>query len=57
VGYGGFSYSKSQIPTIINYINNQKEHHKKKTFMEEYKLFLKKFEVDYDEQYIFHEPE
>jgi putative transposase len=57
VGYGGFSYSKSQNPTIINYINNQKEHHKKKTFMEEYKLFLKKFEVDYDEQYIFHEPE
>jgi putative transposase len=54
VGYGGFSYSKSQNPTIINYIN---EHHKKKTFMEEYKLFLKKFEVDYDEQYIFHEPE
>ena len=45
------------VSAIINYINNQKEHHKKKTFMEEYKLFLEKFEVDYEDQYIFHEPE
>ena len=57
VGYGGFSYSKSQVPAVIEYINNQKEHHKERTFIEEYKSFLEKFEVDYDEQYIFHEPE
>lgn len=56
-GYGGFSYSKPQIPAVLEYINNQKEHHKKRTFMEEYKSFLEKFEVDYDEQYIFNEPE
>jgi len=42
---------------VIAYIQNQKQHHKKKTFLEEYKLFLEKFEVDYDVQYIFKEPE
>lgn len=56
-GYGVFSYSKSQIPDVINYIENQKEHHKKKTFLDEYKLFLEKFEINYQEQYIFKEPE
>jgi putative transposase len=56
-GYGVFSYSKSQLPDVIRYIENQKEHHAKKTFLEEYKLFLEKLEIDYNEQYIFHEPE
>ena len=56
-GYGAFSYSKSQLPDVIRYIENQKEHHRKQTFLEEYQLFLDKFEVDYDEEYIFHEPE
>jgi REP element-mobilizing transposase RayT len=56
-GYGAFSYSKSQLPEVIRYIENQKEHHRKQTFLEEYQLFLDKFEVDYDEKYIFHEPE
>lgn len=56
-GYGAFSYSKSQVPDVIAYIQNQKQHHKKKTFLEEYKLFLEKFEVEYDVQYIFKEPE
>jgi len=56
-GYGVFSYSKSQIPDVMEYIRNQKEHHQKTTFREEYKLFLEKFEVDYDEQYVFREPE
>lgn len=55
-GYGAFSYSKSQLPTVIRYIENQKEHHRKKPFLEEYKLFLEKFEVDYDERYVFQEP-
>ena len=56
-GYGVFSYSKSQVPAVINYIKNQKEHHKKKTFLNEYKSFLEKFKVDYDEQYIFMDPD
>ena len=52
-GYGVFSYSRSQIDDVIKYIINQQEHHKKKTFKEEYLEFLKKFEVDYDERYLF----
>lgn len=56
-GYGAFSYSKSQLPNVIKYIENQKVHHRMQTFLEEYKLFLEKFEVEYDEKYIFHEPE
>lgn len=52
-GYGVFSYSHSQIETIFNYIKTQEEHHKKKTFREEYLDFLKKFEVEYDEKYLF----
>lgn len=52
-GYGAFSYSKSQINTVFSYIENQDEHHRKKTFSEEYKDFLKKFEIEYNEKYIF----
>lgn len=52
-GYGGFSYSKSQLPYLISYIHNQEEHHKKKTFIEEYKEFLKEFGIEYDERYLF----
>ena len=52
-GYGAFSYSKSQIYRVIRYIQNQENHHRKQTFLEEYKMFLDKFEVDYKEQYIF----
>jgi REP element-mobilizing transposase RayT len=51
--YGAFSYAKSQVPSVINYIQNQKEHHRKKSFQEEYINFLKEFEVDYDKPYIF----
>ena len=47
-GYGGFTYSKSQIDNVVKYILNQPEHHKKQSFKEEYLLFLEKFEVDYD---------
>ncbi len=54
-GYGAFSYSKSQIKTVIEYIENQELHHQKITFREEYLEMLQKFEVDYDEKYIFHE--
>lgn len=56
-GYGVFSYSKSQVPNVIHYIQMQKEHHRKLTFRDEYRSFLEKFEVVYDERYIFKKPE
>ena len=52
-GYGAFSYAKSQVPIVIRYIQNQEQHHKKKTFKEEYIDFLKEFEIDYDDRFIF----
>jgi len=52
-GYGAFSYSKSQLPRVIKYIQNQQEHHKTKTFREEYLTLLEAHGVDYDERYIF----
>ena len=54
-GFGAFSYSKSQISDVIKYIENQEIHHQKKTFREEYLEILKKFDVEYDEKYIFNE--
>jgi putative transposase len=56
-GYGAFSYSKSHVPDVIRYIQNQEAHHTKETFMDEYQKMLKAFEIDYDEQYTFKEPE
>ena len=52
-GYGAFSYSKSHVNKVIDYIRNQEEHHRKKTFIEEYMELLEKFGVDFDERYIF----
>ncbi|MBP9017600.1 MAG: IS200/IS605 family transposase [Paludibacteraceae bacterium] len=52
-GYGAFSYSHSQIDSVVKYIINQKEHHKKQTFREEYMDFLKKFEIEFKEDYLF----
>jgi len=52
-GFGAFSYSRSQIDRVIHYIINQEKHHKKRTFREEYIDFLKKFEIEYDEKYLF----
>ncbi|MEX2603870.1 MAG: IS200/IS605 family transposase [Gracilimonas sp.] len=52
-GYGAFSHSRSQIDRVYHYIQNQKEHHRKKSFREEYLELLKKFNVDFDEKYIF----
>jgi len=52
-GYGAFSYARSQVKTVAQYIENQEAHHRKKTFLNEYKDFLRRFEVEYDEQYIF----
>ncbi|MEO5684060.1 MAG: IS200/IS605 family transposase [Chitinophagaceae bacterium] len=53
-GYGAFSYSESNYGKVIDYIKNQKKHHQKQTFRHEYVSFLKKFNVPYDEQYLFH---
>lgn len=54
-GYGVFSYGKSQMDTVINYIENQENYHHKKSFREEYLEFLQKFDVEYNEEYIFNE--
>ncbi len=53
-GFGAFSYSRSQRDNVIKYITNQEIHHKKSTFKEEYLQFLKKFEIDFNENYLFH---
>lgn len=52
-GYGAFSNSHSQIDAVIKYIANQKQHHQKKTFKEEYIELLKAYRIDYNEQYTF----
>lgn len=52
-GFGVFSYSHSHIKNVYNYILNQEEHHRKKTFKEEYLEQLRRFEVDHDERYLF----
>jgi putative transposase len=52
-GFGSFSYAHSQIEKVYQYILNQEEHHRKKTFKEEYLDFLHKFEVEFEEKYLF----
>lgn len=56
-GYGAFSYSLSHVQNVINYILNQEEHHRKKSFQEEYIEFLELFEVEYDARFVFRELE
>jgi hypothetical protein len=51
-GYGAFSVRASGVDTVINYIANQKEHHSKKEFKNEYRAFLKEHDVEYDERYV-----
>lgn len=51
-GYGAFSVNPSQVDKVVAYIANQHEHHRKKTYQEEYRSFLKKYKVDYDERYV-----
>ena len=51
-GYGAFSVNPSEISRVIDYIHNQKEHHTKYTFQNEYRAILKKYRVDYDERYV-----
>jgi putative transposase len=52
-GFGAFSYSQSALDNVINYIKNQKQHHRKKTFRQEYIEFLEAFDIEYKEQYLF----
>ena len=56
-GYGAFSYGKSQISSVVSYIQRQEDHHLKHTFRDEYLSFLKLFEIPYDEKYVFREME
>ncbi len=52
-GYGAFSYGQSQIDSVVKYIMNQKEHHKKYSFKDEYISLLKKFQIEHNEQHLF----
>jgi REP element-mobilizing transposase RayT len=52
-GYGAFSYSHSALDRVIAYIAIQKEHHKRQSFRDEYQEFLKKFQIDYKDEYLF----
>jgi putative transposase len=54
-GYGAFTNSRSQIDPVVKYILNQKEHHARQTFRDEYLGILKDYAVEYDEKYIFHD--
>ena len=51
-GYGAFTVSKSDLPEVISYIQSQREHHRKKTFQEEYLEFLNEYGIEYDERYL-----
>ncbi|HRD64582.1 MAG TPA: IS200/IS605 family transposase [Candidatus Competibacter sp.] len=51
-GYGAFSIGESQADTVIRYIQNQEEHHRKGTYQEEYRRFLERYRVAYDERYV-----
>jgi len=52
-GYGAFSYSVAGVPGIIKYILSQREHHRRITFLEEYLDFLREFEIEYEDRYVF----
>lgn len=51
--FGAFSYSRSQLGAVTRYIEDQQKHHAKKSFLDEYRALLDKFEVEYDQRYIF----
>jgi len=52
-GYGAFSYSKSQVPVVVQYVRDQEAHHRTKTFIEEYHEMLRRFGVAFEERYTF----
>ena len=51
-GYGAFSIGQSQVENVVSYIKRQKEHHAKQDFKDEYRLLLKKYEIEFDERYV-----
>jgi len=51
-GYGAFYVSQSKVDQVVNYINNQKDHHHKESFEEEYRRFLKAYNIEFDERYV-----
>lgn len=51
-GYGAFSVNPAEVDVVIGYIARQKEHHRKKGFQDEYRAFLKKYAVEYDDRYV-----
>lgn len=51
-GYGAFSVNASQVDVVVEYIKNQRDHHRKKTFQDEYRAFLKKYKVEFDERFV-----
>lgn len=56
-GFGAFSYSRSQLGAVIRYVENQQQHHAKRTFRDEYTGLLERFRVEYDRRYIFQTPD
>jgi hypothetical protein len=52
-GYGAFSYGHSQLNTVIRYIQNQEKHHQKRTFKSEYLTLLRKFDIAFENKYLF----
>lgn len=56
-GFGAFSYDKSQVPDVILYIQNQENHHRKQTFLDEYRQFMDVFGIEWEERYIFTDPQ
>ena len=52
-GYGAFSYGHSQLSTIIRYIQNQEKHHSRRSFKDEYLTLLRKFDIAFDDKYVF----
>lgn len=54
-GFGAFSYSKSQIPNVVRYVENQEEIHRQRDFKTEYRSFLRKFNVEFEDKYAFDE--
>ena len=56
-GYGAFSHAHSQVDTVVKYIHNQQQHHTRRSFTDEYKDLLGKFDIPFDERYIFKNPE
>ena len=51
-GYGAFTVGHTQIPIVVKYIQNQQQHHAKRSFQDEYRLFLRKYQIPFDEKYV-----